>query len=66
MGNFPWTQEEIDERIFRKHYENDVNNCAKAILDEMRLYSGDYTMDIFSNDVFKIVKKEIKNMGEWM
>lgn len=65
MGNFPWTQEEINEWKFKRQYESDVNNCAETIINTMRLYSEDYMMDIFMNDVFKIVRKEIKKIGEW-
>jgi len=65
MSNFPWTQEEINELRFREQYKQNVEDCANAIIENLKLYNDDYEMDIFTTDVLKRVGNKIRKIGEW-
>ena len=65
MSDFPWTEEEINEKIFQEQYQNNVNECAEEIIKSVKLHNDGYIMNYFTDAVFKKVKKELSKMGEW-
>ncbi len=65
MSDFPWTEEEINEKIFQEQYQNAVNECAEEIIESVKLHNDGYIMNHFTNAVFKKVRNELRKIGEW-
>lgn len=65
MSDFPWTTEDYNEKKFQEQYQKNVEDCANAILEDLKFYNDDYIMQIFTKDVFAKVRKQMKKIGSW-